>query len=60
MALYNYQLILDQGMNQEMLAEKLGTRAPYVSMFITGHGSIPRKDWQKLYDYFSELRAKAA
>ena len=60
MARYNYKLILDQGMNQHMLAEKLGTKAPYVSMFMTGNGSIPRKDWQKLYDYFLELRAKAA
>jgi len=52
------QRLFKQGLNNEMLAEKLGTKSPYVSMFITSRGDIPRKDWQILYEYFLELRCQ--
>jgi len=42
-----------------MLAEKLGTKDPYVSAFITGRGHLPFKCWQKIYNYFLELRIAA-
>lgn len=54
--LTNKQLLFKARMNQQMLAEKLDIKGPYVSKFLTGHGRVPRKDWQKLYEYFLELR----
>jgi len=50
------KMLIDQGLNMQMLAEQLGTKGPYVSVFITGRGYIPRKDWDKIYNYFMELR----
>jgi len=52
----NKKLLFDVGLSQAMLAEQLGTKTPYVSIFITGRGIIPREDWQTLYEYFLELR----
>lgn len=51
--------MFDEGLNQETLAEQLGTKAPYISMFITGRGQLPRADWQKIYEYFLNLRVAA-
>lgn len=51
-------LLFDEGLSQKMLADKLGTKGPYISMYITSRGSLPREDWQKIHDYFHELRAK--
>ena len=53
------KLLFDQGLNQAMLAEQLETKGPYVSAFITRRGNIPRKDWQKIYNYFLDLRMAA-
>ena len=50
------QLLFDQGLSGEMLAEQLSIKRPYVSMYFTGHGRLPREAWQKLYEYFLELR----
>lgn len=52
-------LMFNEGLSQKMLAEKLGTKGPYVSMFVTGRGDLPRADWQKIYEYFLELRVAA-
>jgi len=52
-------ILFDQGLNQTTAAEIIGTKAPYVSMFITGRGNLPRKDWDKIYNYFMELRIAA-
>jgi uncharacterized protein YidB (DUF937 family) len=51
-------LLFKAGLNQGMLAEKLGTKAPYVSNFLTGEGHLPRCDWQLIHEYFLELRCK--
>lgn len=50
------KLLFKAGLSQHLLAEQLGIKEPYVSMFINGHGYIPRKDWQKIHEYFLELR----
>jgi len=52
------QRLFKARLNNEMLAEKLGTKSPYVSMYFTGRGHMPRVDWQKLYEYFLELRCQ--
>lgn len=52
----NKKLLFNAGMNQQMLADKLGVKPVYVSVFITGRGNIPRYAWDILYDYFLDLR----
>lgn len=52
------KLLFDAGMNQEMLAEKLDIKQPYVSAFFTGRGHITRKDRQMIHDYFIGLRGQ--
>lgn len=53
------QLLFKEELNQEMLAEKLGVKSPYVSKYITGRGCVPRVDWQKIHEYFLELRCQS-
>ena len=50
------QLLFKAGLNGEMLAEMVGVKTPYVSMYFTGGSNLPRYAWQKLYEYFLELR----
>ena len=52
------KLLFDEGLNQRMLASKLSLPSPYVSMYISGIGSMPRKPWQIIHEYFLELRYK--
>lgn len=49
------QLLLDNGLTRVAVADKVGVKGPYVSRFING-GYLPRYAWQKLYEFFLELR----
>lgn len=52
------RLLFVNGLNQAMAAEQIGVRSEYVSMYITGNGYLSRDTWQKIRDFFVELRIK--
>ena len=52
------RLLFINGLNQVMAADLIGVRNPYVSNYISGRGYVPRDDWQKIHNWFHELRAK--
>ena len=49
------QLLFDAGLNNEMLAQQLGIKSPYVAMYFTGNGNLPVNARNVLRDYFLEL-----
>ena len=52
----NKELLFQHNLSQRMVAEQLQIKEPYVSNYIRGKGRVPRADWQKIHEFFLELR----